>query len=124
MIAAQISPLHVDEVHLGQKVKLVGPAFPARNVPELTGELAQISADALTDPASKILYYRAEIALSAEEAARIGQPLLPRNAGRGLYPDQPAQPLCLSGQALHRLLHPGLPQKLRGGASAAAHFRP
>lgn len=77
VIAAQISPLHVDEVHLGQKVKLVFPAFSSRSAPELTGELAQISADALTDPASKATYYRAEIALSAEEAARIGHPLLP-----------------------------------------------
>lgn len=74
MIAAQISSLHVYEVHLDQKAKLV---FPARNALELTGELAQTSADARTDPARKIPDYRAEITLSTEEAARIGQPLLP-----------------------------------------------
>jgi len=94
VIAAQISPLHVDEVHLGQKVKLVFPAFPARNAPELTGELAQISADALTDPASKIPYYRAEIALSAEEAARIGQPLLPGMPVEAFIQTSPRSPFA------------------------------
>ena len=77
VITAQISPLHVDEVHPGQKVKLVFPAFPSRGAPELTGELSQISADTLTDQASGATYYRAEISLSAEEAKRLGQPLLP-----------------------------------------------
>ena len=39
VIQAQISPLHIDEVHVGQRVRLVFPAFSARTTPELNGKL-------------------------------------------------------------------------------------
>lgn len=61
VINTQISPLHVDEVHVGQKVRLVFPAFSARSTPELWGHVATISADALTDQRTGATYYRAEI---------------------------------------------------------------
>lgn len=77
IITAQVSPLHVDEVQVGQPVKLMFPAFSTRTTPELEGRILLVSADALTDPASQAPFYRAEIALDAEEAARLGRPLLP-----------------------------------------------
>lgn len=77
IITVQIPPIHVDEVHSGQPVKLMFPAFSSRTTPELNGQVALVSADALTDQATGATYYRAEISLSAAEADRLGHTLLP-----------------------------------------------
>ena len=77
VIAAQIPPIHIDEVFAGQAVKLMFPAFSSRTTPELNGSVSLVSADALTDPVTNLTYYRAEITLDADEAQRLGQPLLP-----------------------------------------------
>lgn len=71
VITAQITPIHVDEVHIGQQVRLVFPAFSARTTPELFGHVTTISADALTDQRSQASYYRAEIVLDAGEMAKL-----------------------------------------------------
>lgn len=72
VIAAQIAPLHIDEVHVGQPVRLTFPALPSRTTPELTGTLSVISADALSDPNTGQTYYRAEITLPQDQIARLG----------------------------------------------------
>lgn len=72
VIAARISPIHVDEVHVGQSVRVTLPAFSSRTTPELTGILPLLSADALTDQASGQTYYRAEITLPQDQAALLG----------------------------------------------------
>lgn len=77
VIAAQIAPINIDEVHVGQPVRLMFPAFSSRTTPELDGVVALVSADALTDPATNASYYRAEISLPPAEAERLGQTLLP-----------------------------------------------
>lgn len=77
IIAAQIAPIHIDEVFTGQPVKLMFPAFSARTTPELMGQVTIVSADALSDPVTNALYYRAEISLSAAEAERLGHALVP-----------------------------------------------
>ncbi len=94
IIAAQISPLHVDEVHVGQPVKLMFPAFSTRTTPELNGTLALVSADALTDQNSGTSYYRAEISLSTEEAARLGHPLMPGMPVEAFIQTAPRTPLA------------------------------
>ena len=78
VIQAQISPLHIDEVHVGQRVRLVFPAFSARTTPELFGTVALVSPDALTQESTGQTYYRAEIVLAEGEMAKISdQTLLP-----------------------------------------------
>ena len=78
VISAQISPINVDEVHIGQTVRLVFPTFSARTTPELQGHVTTISADALTDQRTQAPYYRAEIVLDAGEIAKLsGLTLLP-----------------------------------------------
>ena len=71
VIVAQVSPIHVDEVHVGQKVRLVFSAFSSRTTPELTGRLVTVSADAMVDQASKAAFYRAEIVLEPGEMAKL-----------------------------------------------------
>ncbi|MFN3723731.1 MAG: HlyD family type I secretion periplasmic adaptor subunit [Paracoccaceae bacterium] len=77
VIAAQIAPIHIDEVFVGQPVKLMFPAFSARTTPELNGHVTIVSADSLTDPVTNVPFYRAEISMAPEEAERLGQTLLP-----------------------------------------------
>ncbi|MDR7124322.1 HlyD family type I secretion periplasmic adaptor subunit [Pseudotabrizicola sp. 4114] len=77
VIAAQIAPIHIDEVYVGQPVKLMFPAFSARTTPELGGFITIVSADSLTDPTTNVPYYRAEISITPAEAERLGQTLLP-----------------------------------------------
>jgi HlyD family secretion protein len=72
VIAAQVSPIHVDEVHVGQEVKLLFPAFSSRTTPELHGRVSMVSPDALTDQRTQQSFYRAEIELSPGEAEKLG----------------------------------------------------
>ncbi len=72
VIAAQVSPINVDEIRVGQEVKLLFPAFSARTTPELRGRVTMVSADALTDQRTQANFYRAEIELSPGESEKLG----------------------------------------------------
>lgn len=81
VIATQVQPVDVDQVHVGQTVKLVFSAFSSRETPELTGHVTVVSADALPDPRNQAPYYRAEILLDDGELAKLG--------GKTLIPGMP-----------------------------------
>lgn len=72
VIATQVQPIHIDEVHVGQPVRLVFSAFSSRTAPELTGHVVLVSADAFTDTRTQATYYRAEIMLDDGELAKLG----------------------------------------------------
>ncbi len=71
IIIAQIPPIHVDEVRVGQEVRVSFAAFSARTTPQLIGTLTTISADAMTDQATHQSFYRAEITLEAGEMNKL-----------------------------------------------------
>jgi HlyD family secretion protein len=78
VIAAQVPPIHIDQVHVGQPVELVFSAFSSRTTPHLAGKVSVVSADAFTDQATHASFYRAEIVLDEGEIAKLeGQTLLP-----------------------------------------------
>lgn len=78
VIKTQISPIHIDEVIVGQRVRLLFSAFSARTTPELHGHVVTLSADALTDERTQQTYYSAEIVLDPGEVERLdGLTLLP-----------------------------------------------
>ena len=78
VIVAQIPPIHVDEVHVGQAVHVVFAAFSARTTPQLNGRVVTISADAMSDQNTKSSFYRAEITLDPGEIDKLkGQTLIP-----------------------------------------------
>ena len=78
IIVVQLPPIHVDEVHVGQMVEVVFAAFSARTTPQLQGHLVTISADAMSDQATKQSYYRAEIVLEPGELDKLeGQTVIP-----------------------------------------------
>lgn len=78
VIATQVQPIDVDQVHVGQAVKLVFSAFSSRDTPELTGHVAVVSADAIIDQRTQAPFYRAEILLDDGEMEKLeGQTLIP-----------------------------------------------
>lgn len=90
VIAAQVSPLQIDGLRVGQPVRLVLSALTGGGAtPELTGHVAQTSADALTDPQSHARYFRAEITLDPAELARLG--------GQTLLPGMPVEAFIQTG---------------------------
>ena len=76
VIAVNVQPIHIDEVHVGQSVRLVFPAFQNRMMPEVFGRVVVVSADALTNQTTGEAFYTAEIVLDPDEAAKLGDDLL------------------------------------------------
>ncbi len=83
IITARVPAISVDEVFVGQVVTLRFPAFDLRNIPDLTGTVAQVSADAFTDEATGVSFYRAEIVLREGQIALLGE--------RQLVPGMPVE---------------------------------
>ncbi|MBA85635.1 HlyD family type I secretion periplasmic adaptor subunit [Thalassobius sp. S69A] len=79
VVAAQVPPIHVDQIFLGQDVTLRFSTFDQRDTPELFGKVAQISADAFTDQATQAAFYRIEVLPNEGELSRLpdGAKLLP-----------------------------------------------
>ncbi len=76
VIVAQVAPIHVDEVRVGQDVKLHFSAFSSRTTAEIEGQIAVISADALVDQRTQVPFYRAEIILKPGEREKLGDVVL------------------------------------------------
>jgi HlyD family secretion protein len=78
VIAAQVPPIHIDQVRIGQEVKLVFSSFSGRTTPEILAHIAVVSADALTDPNNGTPFYRAEILPDPGEMEKLtGLTLIP-----------------------------------------------
>jgi HlyD family type I secretion membrane fusion protein len=76
VISARIPAIDVDQVFVGQTVTLIFPAFDQRTMPEVTGEVSQVSADAFTDEVSGSSFYRTEIVMAEDQAALLGERVL------------------------------------------------
>ncbi len=78
VITSQVPTIHIDQVHVGQEVKLHFSAFSSRTTPELDGRVAVVSADAFSDQKSGASFYRAEIVLEPGEQEKLeGLTLVP-----------------------------------------------
>jgi HlyD family type I secretion membrane fusion protein len=79
IISAQINPIHIDQVFIGQEVSLRFTALDQRNTPDLQGNVAQISADSFQIESTGQSYYRARINLSEYQSSKLpdGVSLLP-----------------------------------------------
>ena len=84
VIAAQVEPVHIDQVLVGQQVSLRFSALDQRTTPELFGQVSLVSADAFEDEATRATYYRAEIVLAPGELERLGE-------GVSLIPGMPVE---------------------------------
>lgn len=90
IITAHVSPVNVDEVRAGQEVRVRFSSFSSRTTPEILGVLERVSADAVQDERTGAAHYLAEVSVTPEEMARIGDdPLLP---------GMPAEVFILTGE--------------------------
>ncbi|UWR24454.1 HlyD family type I secretion periplasmic adaptor subunit (plasmid) [Sulfitobacter sp. S190] len=71
VIEARVNPVNIDEVYMGQEVLLQFSSFDMRDTPDLYGAVTQLSADAFTDEQSGAPFYRVEINMPEEEAAKL-----------------------------------------------------
>ena len=76
VIAAQVSPIHIDQIFVSQDVVVRFSAFDSRTTPELSGTVVQISADAFVDERTQGTYYRAEIRLPEGELDKLPEGLV------------------------------------------------
>ena len=72
VIATRVPTVHIDQVVAGQEAKVIFSAFSQRTTPEVYGTVTKVSADVLTDEATQMPYYRAEIELRDGELAKLG----------------------------------------------------
>ena len=71
IIAAQVSPINIDELFVSQDVTLRFSALDQRQTPELFGKVVMVSADAFVDETTRATYYRAEIILNDGQIDRL-----------------------------------------------------
>jgi len=89
-IDAKIETRDIDQVHIGQPVRIRFSAFDQRTTPEVDGEIATIAADIVTDEATHATYYPVRIYPSPESVAKLQQ--------RALYPGMPAEVFIKIGE--------------------------
>ena len=79
VIATQVKPTDIDQIHVGQDVTLRFSAFDQRTTPELNGSVTQISADSFQNENNGLSFYRAEVQMNEGEASRLpeGMVLIP-----------------------------------------------
>lgn len=68
----RLEPSAIDEVHVGQRARVVLPAFSSRTTPAIFGTLATISPTSIADPATGRSFYRLTLSIPAAELARLG----------------------------------------------------
>ncbi len=78
IVQARIPLISIDEVHVGQAVRMHFSAFQDRLSPDPEGQVRGVSADAFTDERTGQSYYRAEIVVRPQRpAGSDAKPILP-----------------------------------------------
>lgn len=78
IIDAQVTPVDIDRIAVGQETTIRLPALNARTVPTLYGTVTNVSADAVVDQRSGTSFYQARIAINPESLTELeGKPLIP-----------------------------------------------
>ena len=71
VIATQISPTQIDQIHVGQRAHIRFAAFDHRSTPEIFGHVTKVAADVLADQRTGATYYKAEIKPDAGEMTKL-----------------------------------------------------
>ncbi len=91
VVEAQVSPIDIDRVHIGQTSEIRFSAFKSAITPKVAGRLITLSADRLTDEKNEVSYYLARV-----EVDKTGLEDL-RKRGLILLPGMPAEVLINTG---------------------------
>jgi HlyD family secretion protein len=73
VIEARISAPDIDQIEIGQTAILRFTAFNRNTTPELVGTVTRVSGDAVPDERSGVSYYKAGIAVAADELAKLNR---------------------------------------------------
>lgn len=74
----EVDPRSIDQVFVGQRARVVFPAFNMRTTPELYGSVSGISPSTVQDKKTGRSYFQIELSLSEDELALLGdQKLIP-----------------------------------------------
>lgn len=65
LVEAQVSPLDVDRVRVGQPAEVRLTAFKSRDTPSVYGKLIAVSADRVMDEKEKLPFYLARVEINA-----------------------------------------------------------
>lgn len=90
IINAQVSPIDIDQVHIGTTAEIRFSAFSSKTTPVMEGRVQTISADSLLDEMTGMQYYKATIELTEESTHRLGDLVL--------IPGMPAEVLINTGK--------------------------
>ena len=96
LVEAQVSPLDVDRIRVGQTAEVRLTAFKSRDTPSVYGKLIAVSADRLMDEKEKLPFYLARIEIDAAGMQYLAQRKL------ALVPGMPSEVLINTGE--HTLL--------------------
>lgn len=72
VISTRIPPAQIDQVHVGQDVRLHFANFDRRSTPELNGSVQLVSADVATDEKTGQSFYTAQVVPKPGEMAKLG----------------------------------------------------
>lgn len=92
LVEAQVSPLDVDRVRVGQTAEVRLTAFKSRDTPSVYGKLIAVSADRLMDEKEKIPFYLARVEINAAGLQYLAQRKLE------LVPGMPSEVLINTGE--------------------------
>jgi len=94
IVEAQVSPLDIDRVKIGQKAEVRFSAFKSRTIPKIAGKLIAVSADRLVDEKSenKTAYYLARIEITQQGLEDV------LKSDLKLLPGMPAEVLINTGE--------------------------
>lgn len=91
IVEAQVSPLDIDRVHIGQTTEVRFSAFKSAKTPKVAGQLVALSADRLTDEKQELSYYLARVEVDPEGLKEMAK------RGLVLMPGMPAEVLINTG---------------------------
>ena len=89
-LAARVSPLNVQSVAAGQKAEIRFPAFSSRKTDSIFGRVETVSADAVTDPATRETYYQTKVVVDPSG--------VPAEITAKIVPGMPADVLIITGE--------------------------
>ena len=90
IIDAQVSPMDIDRVTVGLLAEVRFSAFKQALTPKMQGKVINLSADRLTDEKTGMPYYQAQVELTPDSFAKLGD--------MELVPGMPAEVLINTGE--------------------------
>jgi HlyD family secretion protein len=71
VLEVRIKPDDISRVHSGQRAQVMLPAYSPREVPLLPAVVRTVTADALTDPVTREVYYKAELRMDEAQMSKL-----------------------------------------------------